>query len=119
MEEKRDEVLIAETDVKERIRQVLAEKDDLFRFAKEKAKKQLKTYDDELRGKTQEKITELIMFRQETDHIEEKTKSDLEQIHKTYERNKETVIQYLFDTVTKVDIHIPDVVIGNFEENFK
>lgn len=118
MEEKKDEVLLAELDVKQRIQQVMSEKNDLLKNAKEKAQRQLKTYDDELLNKTQEKISQLIINREANDHIEQKTKSDIELIKQLFKKNKENVTQFLFNTVTNVDIHIPDVVIGNFEEKF-
>mmetsp|Transcript_796 Transcript_796/g.776 ORF Transcript_796/g.776 Transcript_796/m.776 type:complete len:122 (+) Transcript_796:32-397(+) len=115
----KDEVLVAEDEAKQRIQQVQQEKDDLLRQAKDKAKKQLKSHDDELRTKTQEKITELYLDRTPLENIDEKTKQDIKAIDESFVKNKDQVSQFLFDSVTKVNIVIPDVVIANFEEKFK
>jgi vacuolar-type H+-ATPase subunit H len=119
MTDRKDEVLIAEKEAKAKIAQVMQEKDDLLKQAKDKAKKDLKSHDDEMRGKTQEKITQLILNRGEIDVIEEKTKSELKTLQTSFEKNKGKVVDFLFNSVTTVKIHIPDVVKGNFEETYK
>lgn len=119
MTERKDEVLVAEKEAKAKISQVLQEKDDLLKQAKEKAKKDLKSHDDEMRAKTQEKITQLILNRGEIDSIEEKTKADLKTLELSYTKNRSNVVDFLFNSVTTVKIHIPDVVKGNFEETYK
>ena len=116
MSDKKDEVLIAENEVKLRINQVLLEKDDLLRQAKEKAKKELKSHDDEMRCATQEKVTELLVDRSRMDEVDEQTRQELILIEENFEKNKSEVVDYLFGAVTNVNIVIPDVVIGCFEE---
>lgn len=117
--DKKDEVLLAENEAKEKISVVLQEKDDLLRQAKDKAKKDLTTHDDELRMKTQEKITALLMDTSKAEEVDEQTKKDLVRIEESFKRNKESVSQFLFTSTIKVDINIPEVVIGNFEERMK
>jgi len=119
MSDKKDEVLIAENEVKQRINQVLLEKDDLLRQAKEKAKKELKSHDDDMRLETQEKVTELLVNRQAIDEVDEQTRRDLIVIDDDFEKNKSQVVDFLFNSVTTVNIVIPDVVIGCFEEKMK
>jgi vacuolar-type H+-ATPase subunit H len=116
MSDKKDEVLIAENEVKQRINQVLLEKDDLLRQAKEKAKKELKSHDDDMRVATQEKVTELLVDRTRMDEVDEQTRRDLILIEENFVKNKSQVVDFLFGSVINVNIVIPDVVIGCFEE---
>ena len=94
------------------------EKDDLLRKAKEAARKETASYDDEKRRECMEKVTELASNTEMIEEIEEKSKKDIEAINKIYEHNKDKVIDYLFNSVIKVDFEVPDVVKGCFEEKF-
>lgn len=117
--DRKDNVLIAELEAKKRISDVNQEKDDLLRKAKDKAKKELKSFDEDLNQKTREKVTQLYIDRSETDKLEELTLSEIKDIEKNYIKNKNEVIDFLFDTVINVKIGIPDVVIADFENKFK
>lgn len=117
--DRKDDVLVAEKEAKDRIVLVNQEKEDLWRQAKDKAKKELKSHDDAIREKNQQKITELYLDRKEIESIDNKTKVDLKVIDQAYDINQNKVVDFLFESVTKVNIHIPDVVIGNFEETYK
>ena len=119
MADRIDEVLIAENEAKKRIAEVMQEKDDLLRQAKEKAKKELKSHDDELREITQEKITQLYLDRNELEEIDERTKKEIIEIDLAYNKNKSKVADFIFKSVVSVNIVIPDVVKGNFEEKIK
>jgi vacuolar-type H+-ATPase subunit H len=119
MADKKDNILIAEEDAKIRIGEVLLEKDNLLRQAKERAKKELKSHDEELRDKTQAKITELNMNSSEVDDIDAKTLVDLKEIENKFTKNKSSVCDFLFNSVVNVTITIPDVVKADFEKQIK
>lgn len=119
MSEKLDEVLLAEKEAKKRIDLILKEKEDMLRLAKEKAKKELRSHEDDLRKITNDKITDLLSNKNTLIEVEEKTKKDLKLIDELALKNQQEVVNYLFKTVTYVDIVIPDVVKENFEENYK
>lgn len=119
MSEKLDEVLLAEKEAKKRIDLILKEKEDMLRLAKEKAKKELRSHEDDLRKITNDKITDLLSNKNTLIEVEEKTKKDLKLIDELALKNQQEVVNYLFKTVTYVDIRIPDVVKENFEENYK
>ena len=88
------------------------------RQAKINARMELSSYEEKLREETQEKITELNINRQGFDEIDKITEEELKEIDETFNKNKNKVIDFLFDSVVQVNIDIPDVVKGNFEENF-
>lgn len=118
MSEKLDEVLLAEKEAKKRIDLILKEKEDMLKFAKEKAKKELRSHEDELRKVTNDKITDLLSNKSTLIEVEEKTKNDLKMIDNLASKNQNDVINFLYKTVISVDIVIPDVVKENFEQNY-
>lgn len=119
MADKRDNVLEAENEAKIRILEVMQEKDDLLKQAKERAKKELKSHDDQLQQETQEKVTNLYVDRSEIDRIEENTEKEIAIIEQNFNRNKKEVVDYLFESVININIVIPDVVKADFEKSMK
>jgi vacuolar-type H+-ATPase subunit H len=119
MTDKKDSVLIAEDEAKARIQEVIQEKDDLLRQAKERAKKELRSFDDELQQKTQERITNLYIDRSDLNAIEGNTEKELRDLEDKFAKNKNEVVDYLFEAVTHIKIVIPDVVKANFENTMK
>ena len=118
MSGREDHVLEQEKLAIEQIENANKEKDDLLRKAKEAARKETASYDDEKRRECMEKVTELASNTEMIEEIEKKKKKDIEAINKIYEHNKDKVIDYLFNNVIKVDFEVPDVVKGCFEEKF-
>lgn len=119
MAERKDDVLLAEEDAKSRIQLVLQEKDDLLRKAKEQAKQNLRSHDEELQQLTQDKITHLYIDRSNIDEIEKHTQTEVQRLEESFHKNKDKVVDFLFESVTNIKIVIPDVVIADFEKSKK
>lgn len=119
MADKKDNILIAEEDAKIRITEVLQEKDNLLRQAKERAKKELNSHDEELRKITQQRVTDLLTNNTELEQIEAKTIVDMKEIETLFAKNKSSVCEFLFNSVVNVTISIPDVVKADFEKQIK
>lgn len=51
--------------------------------------------------------------------METNAKTEIEKFYKAYENNKDHVIDILMDQIFKVDIVIPQVLKGNYEELLK
>ena len=95
-----------------------AEKDNLLAIAKKMAKKDLESYDDEMRKECMNKITELTSNTEVIEEIQNKNREEIEIIQKQYNENKDKVVDFLFQNVIKVYFEVPDVVKGCFEEKF-
>ncbi len=52
------------------------------------------------------------------EEIENRNKLEISEVEKEFNKNKDKVIDYLFQNVLEVDITVPDVVKGKFEEKF-
>ena len=117
--DKKDNVLLAELDAKKRIQEVLQEKEEVLRKAKDKAKKELKSFDEDLNQKTRDRVTQLYIDRSETDKLDDITKNEILELEKNFQKNKKNVVDFLFNSVVNVTIAIPDVVIADFENKFK
>ena len=115
---KGDYVLEQERYASEQIAEVSKEKDDLLKRAKEAARKETASYDEEKRSECMQKVTELTSNTDILDEILEKKEVDLKLINEAYNRNKDKVIDFLFKNVIKVEFEVPDVVKGCFEEKF-
>ncbi len=63
-------------------------------------------------------IFQLHSNRAYIEEIEHKNKLEISEVEKEFRKNKDNVIEYLFNHVIKVDIIVPDVVKGKFEEKF-
>ncbi len=50
--------------------------------------------------------------------IEHKNKLEIIEVEKEFNKNKDRVIDYLFENALQVDIIVPEVIKGNFEERF-
>ena len=50
--------------------------------------------------------------------IERKNKLEIIEVEKEFNKNKDKVVDYLFENVIQVDIIVPEVVKGKFEEKF-
>lgn len=50
--------------------------------------------------------------------LEKDVQNDIQLVESLFKRNKETVIEYLIDHVKYVNIIVPEVVKGNFDEKF-
>jgi hypothetical protein len=48
--------------------------------------------------------------------LERKNEQEVLEVEQQFSKNKASVIDYLFENVINVDIHIPEVVKGKFEE---
>jgi hypothetical protein len=55
---------------------------------------------------------------EELEKIERVKNEKLENIESVYQKNKDKVIDFLFNSILSVEIKVPDVVKGNFEEKF-
>ena len=95
-----------------------AEKDNLLAIAKKMAKKDLESYDEEMRKECMNKITELTSNTEVIEEIQNKNRQEIEIIQKQYNENKDKVVDFLFQNVIKVYFEVPDVVKGCFEEKF-
>ena len=95
-----------------------AEKENLLSIAKKIAKKDLESYDDEMRKECMNKITELTSNTEVIEEIQNKNRQEIEIIQKQYNENKDKVVDFLFQNVIKVYFEVPDVVKGCFEEKF-
>ena len=54
--------------------------------------------------------------RNELEELEKTTENEIKEISQQYTENKEKVIKLLLDNIMSVDLEIPKVVIGKFEE---
>lgn len=52
------------------------------------------------------------------EEIERKNKIEVNEVEQEFHQNKAKVIDFLFANVIQVDIDVPDVVKGKFEEKF-
>ena len=86
-----------------------AEKDNLLAIAKKMAKKDLESYDDEMRKECMNKITELTSNTEVIEEIQNKNRQEIEIIQKQYNENKDKVVDFLFQNVIKVYFEVPDV----------
>jgi hypothetical protein len=50
--------------------------------------------------------------------LEKEVQNDIQRVENLFKRNKDSVIDYLIDHVKYVDIIVPEVVKGNFDEKF-
>ena len=77
------------------------------------------------------KITEVINYnlissfkiqlhsnRNYIEDIEHKNKLEIIEVEKEFNKNKDKVIDYLFENALQVEIIVPEVIKGNFEERF-
>ncbi len=119
MTDKRDYIIIAEDLAKSRIVEVQLEKDNLLKQAKEKARKDLRSHDDDLQIKTQEKVTQLYMDNTHNEEIDAKTEVEIKDTEVKFIKNKQAACDFLFKSVTDVVITIPDVVKADFEKSLK
>jgi len=119
MTDKRDYIIIAEDLAKTRIVEVQLEKDNLLKQAKEKARKDLRSHDDDLQIKTQEKVTQLYMNNSHVEEIDSKTEAEIKDIEVKFKNNKQGACDFLFKSITDVVISIPDVVKADFEKSLK
>lgn len=115
---KGDYVLDQEKHALDQIRDANKEKDDLLRKAKDAAKKELNSYDEQKQSETQDRITELTSNTTVIDEIYDKKEADIKEINENFAKNKQKVIDFLFDNVLKIEYNVPDVVKGCFEEKF-
>ena len=76
-----------------------AEKDNLLAIAKKMAKKDLESYDDEMRKECMNKITELTSNTEVIEEIQNKNRQEIEIIQKQYNENKDKVVDFLFQNV--------------------
>jgi ATP synthase subunit G len=118
MSSRGDYVLEQERYASEQIENANKEKDTLLKKAKEYARKELDSYDKEKRDEIMDKITEMQANTDILDQIAEKKEKDLKEINEQFEKNKQKVIDFLFQNVVTVQYEVPDVVKGFFEEKF-
>ena len=52
------------------------------------------------------------------EEVERKNKIEINEVEQDYNKNKPKVIDFLFANAIEVDITVPDVVKGKFEEKF-
>jgi len=102
----------------EQIEKAKSQKDNLKKFAKKMAERELSEYDEKKNEETNEKITQLNINDNQLEEIQNKGNEEIEQIKKLYNDNKEKVIDFLFKNVLTVKYEVPDVVKGCFEEKF-
>ena len=97
-----------------------------MRKARNEALKEIKVYEEEMKKKNDEKITEvlkmiilqLLTFSSDHSKLEREVKEDIGRVEILFNRNKDSVIDFLIDHVKYVDITVPEVVKGNFDAKF-
>lgn len=119
MADKKDYILVAEEEAKERIIQIQAEKESIIKQAKDKARKDLKSHEIDLQQRNQMRITELYSNNILLDEIDKKNLVEIKEIEEKNKINADKAVRLLFETVTKVSIVIPDVVKAEFEKENK
>ena len=94
------------------------EKDGLLKLAKDMAKKELESYNEDKRREYDNKVTELNVNEKFIEEIENKSKIDVEEINSKFASRKDKVVYFLFESVINVKYEVPEVVKGFFEEKF-
>ena len=94
------------------------EKDGLLKLAKDMAKKELESYNEDKRREYDNKVTELNVNEKFIEEIENKSKIDVEEINSKFASRKDKVVDFLFESVINVKYEVPEVVKGFFEEKF-
>ena len=94
------------------------EKDGLLKLAKDMSEKELNSYNEEKRNEYDDKVTELNINEKYLEEINEKSKKDIEEINQNFNKNKDKVVDFLFESVINVKYEVPEVVKGFFEEKF-
>ena len=102
----------------EQIEKAKRQKDNLMKIAKKMAERELNEYDEKKNDEINEKITQLNINDNQLEEIQNKGNEEIEIIKKSYNDNKEKVIDFLFKNVLTVKYEVPDVVKGCFEEKF-
>ena len=102
----------------EQIEKAKSQKDNLMKIAKKMAERELSEYNGKKNEEINEKITQLNVNDNQLDEIQNKGNEEIELIKKSYNNNKEKVIDFLFKNVLTVKYEVPDVVKGCFEEKF-
>ena len=102
----------------EQIEKAKSQKDNLMKIAKKMAERELSEYDAKKNEEINEKITQLNVNDNQLEEIQNKGNEEIELIKKSYNNNKEKVIDFLFKNVLTVKYEVPDVVKGCFEEKF-
>lgn len=119
MEENLKELLKAETDVNKRVNEALTRKNNLLRSIKESAEKDIQAFRAAKEKEYQEEYERLkkkIETEGANDGSKQENQVDMEQIQKDYTKNRDLVVDLLVQNVLTVNIEIPKVVKGTFNE---
>ena len=94
------------------------EKEGLLKLAKDMAEKELQSFEQEKRQEYMDEVTKLNSNEEILEDIQNKSKEEIENLHKDFWAGKDKVIDFLFQNVINVKYEVPDVVKGFFEEKF-
>ncbi len=94
------------------------EKEGLLKLAKDMAEKELQSFEQEKRQEYMDEVTKLNSNEEILEDIQNKSKEEIENLHKDFLAGKDKVIDFLFQNVINVKYEVPDVVKGFFEEKF-
>ena len=94
------------------------EKEGLLKLAKDMAEKELQSFEQEKRQEYMDEVTKLNANEEILEDIQNKSKEEIENLHKDFLAGKDKVIDFLFQNVINVKYEVPDVVKGFFEEKF-
>ena len=83
------------------------------------AQKEIQPYNDQIEEEYNDKITALTSDDSVHDNIKQYTQEVIQKINQQYQANKSKALDFVFNAIIKIDIEIPAVVVGNFEDNFK
>lgn len=96
-----------------------------MRKARNEALKEIKLFEEDVKRKNDEKITEvvnsntqLLTVNSDLSKLEKDVQIDIERVEGLFRKNKDNVIEFLIEHVKYVDIIVPEVVKGNFDEKF-
>lgn len=109
-----DELLKAEEDANNIIREAQRDREKRLKEAKHAAEQEISLYKKEKEDKYQEEIKAKFGTTKEDEELEKRTAEEIKVIKSEYEANKKGVIQMLIDRIVEVDIKIPQVLKGDF-----
>ena len=85
--------------------------------ARRVADEKIEIYKSELEENFEERKAKEFGEEENQEEIQAETEEEIARIQSEYEENKDTVIDYLIDSVMQVDLEIPKVVRGDFESS--
>ncbi|KAM3139467.1 hypothetical protein pb186bvf_008492 [Paramecium bursaria] len=110
-----DELLKAEEEANQTIKQAQKEREKKIKDAKVAADQEIVIFRQEEEKRYQAEVTKRFGNVKEEEELERKTQEELKKIEADYEANKAKVIEMLVQRVINVELEIPRVVKAQFE----